>query len=112
MMFQPLDWKEPPLPRPPRSVGEVVDLLLSDLSLRDRVMMAGMEESDLPRIYAALSATLEREFGIVSENAPLLRSCLRNAKHFGNGLMEDPALVIVRSLWMKLRRSHMLRVVH
>jgi hypothetical protein len=112
MMFQPLDWKEPSRLPKPRNVEEVVDLLSEDLSLRDRVMMAGMEEANLPQVYNALSGVLRREFGLVSENTPLLRSCVRKARSYNNGLMEDPAMVIIRSLWLKLRRSHTLHVVH
>ncbi|MFP4390323.1 MAG: hypothetical protein ACLFRG_18185 [Desulfococcaceae bacterium] len=112
MMFQPLDWKEPSLSNAPRNVEEVVDLLLSDLTLRDRVMMAEMKESNLPQVYQALSAVLKREFGLVTENTSLLRSCIRKARSYDNGLMEDPAMVIIRNLWLRLRRSHALRVVH
>jgi hypothetical protein len=112
MMFQPLDWKEPARPPAPRDVEEVVDLLMSDLTLRDRVMMAEMEESKLPRVYNALSPVLKREFGLVADNIALLRSCFRQARSFDNGLMEDPAMVIIRRLWSKVRRSHTLRVIH
>lgn len=111
-MFQPLDWKETPRPPKPRNVEELVDLLSEDLSLRDRVMMAGMEEANLPQVYNALSGVLKREFGLVSENTSLLRSCVRKARSYNNGLMEDPAMVIIRNLWLKLRRSHTLHVVH
>lgn len=112
MMFQPLDWKEPTRRPAPRSVEEVVDLLLDDLTLRDRVMMAGMDEANLPRVYKTLSPVLKREFGLTADNTRLLRSCVDKARKYENGLMEDPAMVIIRGLWIKVRRSHSLRVVH
>lgn len=112
MMFQPLDWKEPPRPPVPRNVEEVVELLMADLTLRDRVMMAEMDESKLPRVYNALSPVLKREFGLSADNVALLRSCFRQARSYDNGLMEDPAMVIIRRLWSKVRRSHTLRVIH
>lgn len=112
MMFQPLNWKEPTRRRAPRSVEEVVDLLLDDLTLRERVTMAGMDESNLPRVYKALSPVLKREFGLTAGNTRLLRSCVSKARSYENGLMEDPAMVIIRGLWIKVRRNHTLRVVH
>ena len=45
MMFQPLN--EVSLINQPHSVEDVVDILFSDLSLRDKVVLATLTENDL-----------------------------------------------------------------
>ncbi len=109
MMFQPLN--KPAPAGLPRSVKEVVDILYSDLSLRDKVILASMSENDLETsVYLALAKTIRREFGLYSGNHELLASC---SSFLGNGYdkFEDPAMVIVKELWHKIRKTHRLQVI-
>lgn len=109
MMFQPINKQAPATL--PRSVGEVVDILYSDLSLRDKVVLASLSENDLETsVYLALAKTIRREFGLYSGNNELLASC---SSFLGNGYdrFEDPAMVIVKELWHKIRRTHCLHVI-
>lgn len=109
MMFQPL--QEPSPISPPRTVEEVVDILFSDLQLRDKVILASLTEDELESsLYLALAKTLRKEFGLYSDNRALLASC---SSYLGSEYdrYEDPAMVIVKELWKKIRHSHGLRII-
>ena len=109
MMFQPLnEFNNLNLPG---TVEEVVELLYDDLSLRDKVVMAHLSENELDAtVYLAMAKTIRREFGLYNGNPELLESCCR---YLGNEYdsYEDPAMVIMKELWKKIRKSHNLRLV-
>ena len=111
MMFQPLNEIDPtPAPRP-KTVEEVVDLLHNDLSLRDKVIMAQLSEDDLAStVYLAMAKIIRKEFGLYDGNTHLLDSC---CSYLGGKYdrYEDPAMVIVKELWTKVKRSHNLRLI-
>lgn len=109
MMFQPLNEFDP-APRP-TTVDEVVDLLHNDLSLRDKVIMAQLSEEELATtVYLAMAKIIRKEFGLYDGNTHLLESC---CSYLGEKYdrYEDPAMVIVKELWAKVKRSHNLRLI-
>lgn len=108
-MFQPID----NLPEVSRanSVDQVVDLLTQDLSLRDKVVMAGLTENELnSTVYLAMAKIIRKEFGLYDGNTLLLKSC---CSYLGREYdpYEDPAMVIVKELWKKIRKTYTLRLV-
>jgi len=109
MMFQPLnDFSTLSLPD---TVDEVVELLYHDLSLRDKVIMAQLSENELDSsVYLAMAKTIRKEFGLYSGNAGLLSSC---SSYLGEkyDTYEDPAMVIIKELWNKIKKSHNLHLV-
>lgn len=109
MMFQPL---EEPLKSPlPHTVEQVVDLLFDDISLRDKVVMANLSESDLDSsIYTAMAKTIRTEFGLYNGNTDLLNSCCRYiGREYENH--EDPVMVIMKELWERAKKTHKLHLV-
>lgn len=108
-MFQPLDT---PMPRQlPYTVEQVVEMLYDDLSLRDKVVIANLTESDVDlSLYAAMAKTIRKEFGIYSGNTELLNSC---CKYIGRKYEshEDPVMVIIKELWKKAKKTHLLHLV-
>jgi hypothetical protein len=109
MMFQPLDSKQPK--QPPRSVEEVVNILLADLPLKDRGIMAKLSEEELDSaVYLALAKSIRREFGLYDGNDHLLSSC---QSYLGRDYdsFEDPAMVIIKELWKKIRGKYHLRLL-
>ena len=108
-MFQPL---ESPMPRRvPYTVEQVVELLYDDLSLRDRVVMANLSENDLDSVvYATIAKPMRKEFGIYTGNTELLDSCCR---YIGRKYKsyEDPVMVIIKELWKKAQKNHLLHLV-
>ena len=109
MMFQPIYEKR--TPPPPATVEAVVDLLYSDLTLRDKVIMAGLNEAELDSsVYLAMAKILRKEFGLCTGNTQLLQSC---ESYLGRDYdpYEDPAMVIVKELWKKVKSRNNLRLV-
>lgn len=109
MMFQPVS--DHTLLCLPRSVDQVVDLLYEDITLRDRVVMASMSEEDFEStVYLAMAKIIRKEFGLYSGNTDLLQSCYSYmGKKYDS--FEDPAMIIVKELWEKVKNSHKLRLV-
>lgn len=108
-MFQPIDYLEPK--QLPRSVNEVVDILFEDLQLRDRVTMSKMSENELDSaVYLAMAKSIREEFGLYNGNDHLISSC---RSYLGRDYddYEDPAMVIIKELWKKIRENHHLRLV-
>lgn len=108
-MFQPMTEVNPI--NLPRSVEEVVQLLYVDISLRDKAIMAGLSEDELDSsVYLALAKTIRKEFGLYTGNEELIASCL---SYLGKeyDAYEDPAMVIIKELWKKIKKDHHLRLV-
>ena len=109
MMFQPMsDFNTLTLPS---TVDEVVTLLYSDLSLRDKVIMAHLSENKLDSsVYLAMAKTIRREFGLYNGNGELLKNC---CSYLGReyDTYEDPAMVIMKELWKKVKRTHNLHLI-
>jgi hypothetical protein len=109
MMFQPLN--EFNLLTLPSTVDQVVDLLWHDMSLRDKVIMAQLSENELDSaVYLAMAKTIRKEFGLYSDNTDLLSSC---CSYLGReyDTYEDPAMVIMKELWKKVKKTHNLHLV-
>ncbi|AOY58895.1 MULTISPECIES: hypothetical protein [Desulfococcus] len=110
MMFQPVNHELNRFDFP-TDVEAVVELLLQDLSLRDKVIMAHLSESELGPVYVGMAETIRKEFQLNGGGNPaLLSSCRRYMREMNYPLM-DPAMVIVREIWKKVRRTHRLRVI-
>jgi hypothetical protein len=109
MMFQPLnDFNPLTLPS---TVDQVVELLSQDMSLRDKVIMAQLSEKELDyAVYLEMAKTIRKEFGLYSNNSDLLNSCFG---YLGReyDAFEDPAMVIMKELWKKVKRTHNLHLV-
>jgi hypothetical protein len=109
MMFQPLnDFNTLSLPS---SVDQVVELLYHDISLRDKAIMAQLSEHELDSsVYLAMAKTIRMEFGLYNGNTDLLSSC---SSYLGlkYDAYEDPAMVIIKELWKKIKKTHSLHLV-
>lgn len=109
MMYQPFsDFNQLSLPS---TVDEVVALLYADLSLRDKVVLSQLSENQLEsEVYLEMAKIIRKEFGLCSGNSLLLASC---AKYLGTQYdsYEDPAMVIIKELWKRIKKSHNLRLV-
>lgn len=109
MMFQPINNQT--MLSQPTSVDGVVELLFEDISLRDRVVMANLSEQEFDAsVYLSMAKTIRKEFGLYNGNDALLKSC---SSYLGSEYdsFEDPAMVIVKELWKKVKNGHGLRLV-
>ncbi len=109
MMFQPIS-NETMLSQP-TTVDGVVGLLFEDISLRDRVIMASLSEQEFDAsVYLSMAKVIRKEFGLYNGNDELLKSCF---SYLGSEYdsFEDPAMVIIKELWKKVKKGHSLRLV-
>ena len=95
----------------PQTVAAAVDLLLANLSLKDRCQIARMRERDLIELrLSSLGLYIRSEFDLWSENKELMRDCCARAGR--DDLHGDSASsVIIKELWLRLRETHLLRAV-
>jgi hypothetical protein len=95
-------------PEPPKTVEEAVDILIAEISLRDKTALAKMDEGDLPYLHFTLGIHIRNRF-LYPRNDKLLESCREIARdkylHW-----DQAAIVIIKELWKKLRDSQKLRV--
>lgn len=73
--------------------------------------MASLSESDLDSLlYTIMAKPIRKEFGIYNGNNKLLDSC---CKFIGRKYKsyEDPVMVIIKELWEKAKKTHLLHLV-
>jgi hypothetical protein len=99
-----------PTPDQPRNVAEAVDQIISKLTLKEKTAIAKMAEFDLNLFPPALVLLIMEGFGAHSENEELLESC-RSLYDEHETDENGPTIVIFRTLWKKLKNSHLLRIV-
>lgn len=80
----------------PRTVDEVVDLLVSDLMNTHRDALSRMDASDFALLYRSVAEYIIAEFRLWTGNEALLNDCLAQAGSDAENL--DPALVILRKV--------------
>ena len=95
----------------PNTVDEVVDGIISELTLEERIATANFDEDEIRAIELILGKFIRFKLDQVDVgvNTELMKDCLSKS---GESLDEvDAATVIIRELWNRLRETHRLRVV-
>ena len=93
----------------PKTVDQAVDMLIDELSLKDRTTISNLAEDELINLHINLGEYIRNEFGLWSGNEDLMSSCCTIAKM--NKIHEDTAsTIIIEKLWARLRETHKLRV--
>ena len=94
----------------PKTVEEAVDMLINQLSLKDRTTISNLAEDELINLHINLGQYIRNEFGLWSGNEDLMSSCCTIAKM--DKIHEDTAsTIIIEELWKCLRDTHKLRAV-
>jgi hypothetical protein len=94
----------------PQTVEEAANKLLLKLSLRDKTMIANIPKDKLTDLYHSLAADLRNELDLWMTDESLLDACRLTA---GDGYLSknDASLIIVRTLWEKLQKTNVLKIV-
>jgi hypothetical protein len=94
----------------PRTVEEASDKLLSKLSLRDKTMIANIPKDKLTNLFQSLETDLRNEVGLWLTSESLLESCRLTA---GDDQLSEygASIIIVRTLWEKLQKTNVLKIV-
>lgn len=94
----------------PKTVQEAIEILISNLPLKEKTTIANMSEEELIKLNANIGRYIMDKFGLWSGNEKLVESCLALADYPLHN-EDDAAAVIVKELWLKLRQTHKLRIV-
>jgi len=92
----------------PETVDDAVDLLMDELPLKDKTILAGMSENQLQNLHPSLGLYIRNNYGLLADNEKLLASCRELAGD--NELDGDAApLIVIKRLWEKLKKTHRIR---
>jgi hypothetical protein len=95
----------------PNTVDAVVDVIISELTLEERVSTADLDEDELRVLELTLGKYIRHRLDQfdVGINKEIVKDCLARS---GESLDDiDAATVIIKELWKRLRETHGLRVV-
>jgi hypothetical protein len=94
------------------TVDEVIDDIIAEMPLDDRVRIANLDEDGIAVVQLALGKYLRYLIDNQSEdvNEKLLKDCIKQS---GNETLDEDeaALYILKELWNRLRETHRLRAV-
>ncbi len=94
----------------PRTVEAAVDRLFFELPFKDKARIAKLKADELELLYPTLGIYVLEEYGLRYRAGELMKDCRFMAKD--RDLDADAAAVlIIKELWKKLRKTHALRVV-
>ena len=94
----------------PVSLDEAVGFLSDIIPLRERVRIAFLNQFELESLLSSLSGFIMSNFNIINGNQELLESCRKHENNTGL-INENIPEIIIRNLWVELRKTHQLRVI-
>ncbi len=94
----------------PDSVAQAVDMMVAQLPLKDRTVVANLQKNQLGNLLQAVDIYLSGEFALGRGNDLLMAACTRYLDEELNSETE-PAMAIITELWKRLRETHRLRIV-
>jgi hypothetical protein len=96
--------------KPPKTVDQAVERLISELSFKDKTTIANMVEVELSVLHTTTGEYIRNKFGLWSGNKDLMTSCCFFAKR--EKVREDEASsIIIKELWKRLRETHRIRII-
>lgn len=94
----------------PRTVDAAVDRLFFELPFKDKASVAKLKADELELLYPTLGTYVREEYGLRYRTGELMKDCRFMAKD-RNLDADAAAVLIIKELWKKLRKTHALRVV-
>jgi hypothetical protein len=91
----------------PKTVAEAVEILHANMCLNEECMLASMDEVDLIDLHLSLGHDIRDDFGLWAGNEALLESC-RSESGNPDLHIDDASMVIVRTLWEKVKASNIM----
>jgi hypothetical protein len=83
----------------PKTVDEAVELLISILEDRHKMLLSILKEDELTDLHFGLGLSIRNGFGLHDADSKLLlRDC-------GSDNSDDASAVIIKALWTKLKRD-------
>jgi putative molybdenum carrier protein len=94
----------------PKTVDEAATDIIAGMDLRDRTMLANLSEDDLMPLQLTLGLYIDQQLQVWSVNEPLKEACIQACEEEGLDV-SNPAMVIIKKVWERLKGTHRLRVV-
>ena len=95
---------------PPKTVDAAVDIIINEMHLKDRTLMANLRKEELAPLQLTLGLYIKKKLDIWSRDATLYHSCVVAAEKENLDKSNMP-LVLIMLMWKKLKDTHRLRVV-
>ncbi|MCG6912122.1 MAG: putative molybdenum carrier protein [Deltaproteobacteria bacterium] len=93
----------------PATVEDAVKRLIDELFLRDKNRISTMEPPDLDELHPTLGRYIRENYGLLSGNHELLKSCMRTTQ--ASEIVPDEAsAIIIKELWQELQQTHRIRI--
>ena len=92
-----------------KSIDDVLDRVISELSFKDKTKIANMSEADLIKLNMSWGIYIRNEFRLEG-NDPLLQS-LKAYAGVNKMTPEQASYIIIKELWEKLQNSNVLKIV-
>ena len=92
----------------PKTIDDAVNTLINEFSLQDKNTIANMAEENLTDLHFSLGLSIRNRY-LYPRNEKLLESCRQETMdkylHW-----DEASKVIIKRLWVELRKSHKLRI--
>ena len=94
----------------PKTVAAAVDIIINEMHLKDRTLMANLEKEELAPLQLTLGLYIQKKLDIWFQDATLYQACVSAAEKENLDKSNLP-MVIIKMMWKKLKDTHRLRVV-
>jgi hypothetical protein len=94
----------------PKTIHEAVERLITEMALKDKVVIANMVHDELVDLNSNLGAYIRNAFRLWAGNQELMESCRFVSKNKKLNV-DEASFVIIDAMWEKLRKTHKLKVV-
>ena len=94
----------------PETINQAVEKLISDLPLREKSKIAGLDEGELIGLHLDIGTDLRNRLKLWYGNETLMEAC-RKVSGKKEILPEHASFIILMELWEKLQSSDVLRLV-
>ncbi len=95
---------------PPKTVEAAVDIIINEMHLKDRTLMANLNKEELAPLQLTLGLYIQKKLDIWSQDASLYQACVAAAEKENLDKSNLP-MVLIKMMWKKLKDTHRLRVV-
>jgi hypothetical protein len=95
---------------PPKTAEAAVDIIINEMHLKDRTLMANLREEEIAPLQLTLGLYIKKKLDIWSQDATLYHSCVTAAEKEKLDKSNLP-MVLIKMMWKKLKDTHRLRVV-
>jgi hypothetical protein len=83
----------------PETVDEAVELLISILEDRHKILLSILKEDELIDLHFGLGLSIRNAFGLHDADSKLLSDC-------GSDNPDDASAVIIKALWTRLKQDN------